>query len=319
MRGVIRDGEARAAAGRAAYLAQKAQETADSAVAGSGVNNTSVNNAIAENPSASRGALGLGTAALAAAADFAAAAHGHAIADVSGLQAALAGKQPAGSYVLTVNFTWDNLGGKPATFPPSAHGHATSDVTGLDAALASKLALNANGKLLIGTGTETAAGIQGNLQVASEIFSGGSLAGLFWENRSAAATANSNWYGWYTSSGTIFLFNGSTNVASINATTGAYTALSDETLKTDIASASVGLKEILALRPVTYRMRDADPETPPDLGFLAQEVRDVLPAAYVENEDFIGLSDRPIIAALAGAIQELAAKVAELEAKLGTP
>lgn len=50
---------------------------------------------------AQRTALGLGTAALMSSTAFAAAAHGHAIADVSGLQTALSGKAPLASPALT--------------------------------------------------------------------------------------------------------------------------------------------------------------------------------------------------------------------------
>lgn len=54
------------------------------------------------------------------------------------LQAALNGKQAAGSYVTTVNFTWANLAGKPSTFTPSAHTHPISDVTNLQTTLDGK-------------------------------------------------------------------------------------------------------------------------------------------------------------------------------------
>lgn len=65
--------------------------------------------------------------------------HSHVIADVTGLQSALDGKQAAGSYVTTANFTWANLSGKPTTFAPSAHTHAISEITGLQTALDAKL------------------------------------------------------------------------------------------------------------------------------------------------------------------------------------
>lgn len=42
--------------------------------------------------------------------------------------------------VLTADFTWTNLSGKPSTFTPSAHTHVIADVTGLQAALDSKQA-----------------------------------------------------------------------------------------------------------------------------------------------------------------------------------
>jgi len=41
--------------------------------------------------------------------------HEHAISAIAGLQTALDGKQPVGSYVTTVNFTWTNLTGKPTS------------------------------------------------------------------------------------------------------------------------------------------------------------------------------------------------------------
>lgn len=60
----------------------------------------------------------------------AAASHTHAVADVTGLQAAL--DQAA----LTAE--WAQLADKPTAFPPVAHGHAISDVSGLQAALNGK-------------------------------------------------------------------------------------------------------------------------------------------------------------------------------------
>jgi len=64
--------------------------------------------------------------------------HTHGLADIIGLQTALDGKQPVGSYVTSAGFTWANLGGKPTTFTPSAHTHAIGDVTGLQSALDAK-------------------------------------------------------------------------------------------------------------------------------------------------------------------------------------
>jgi hypothetical protein len=65
--------------------------------------------------------LGLGTAATSATGDFAAASHTHSIANVTGLQTALDGKQASGSYAA------------------SSHSHIISDVTGLQTALDGKL------------------------------------------------------------------------------------------------------------------------------------------------------------------------------------
>lgn len=98
-------------------------------------------------------------------------AHTHAIADVTGLQTALDGKQPSGDYAtndaltsglatkLGVNdkaasakladsattagtantVAWTGVSDKPSVFPPSSHTHPTAQITGLDAALGGKL------------------------------------------------------------------------------------------------------------------------------------------------------------------------------------
>ena len=71
-----------------------------------------------------------------------------------------------------------------------------------------------------------------------------------------------------------------------------------------LEQSTIGLNAILGLKPTLYRMKSED-NTEKHLGFIAQEVKEFIPQAYVENEDFIGLSDRPIIAALVKAIQEL--------------
>jgi len=55
-------------------------------------------------------------------------------------------------------------------------------------------------------------------------------------------------------------------------------------------------------------------ESEKDLGFIAQQVKDFIPQEYVESGNFIGLQDRPIIAALVKAIQELNTKFEEYKA-----
>lgn len=189
-----------------------------------------------------------------------------------------------------------------------------------------RMRIDASGNLLVGTTTTTAASVSfPTLVVNGGPFSKGSIAGYFWENRSATATATTNWYGWYTTSGTIYVYNGSANIGSINASTGAYTALSDANKKKDFEPSTLGLSAVLKLKPTFYRMKDADDSSQKELGFIAQEVKDVIPQAYVEQTSldasgvestYIGLNDRPIIAALVAAIQELSAKNDALEARL---
>lgn len=153
----------------------------------------------------------------------------------------------------------------------------------------------------------------------------GSLAGIFWENRSGGVTSTTNWYGWYTTSGTIYIYNGSANIASINASTGAYTALSDKNKKKDFEPSTIGLDAVVKLKPTLFRMRDDADDAPKQLGFIAQDVAEVIPQAYVEqrvqdagNKEsvYIGLDDRPIIATLVKAVQELKAEIDSLKAQL---
>jgi hypothetical protein len=114
----------------------------------------------------------------------------------------------------------------------------------------------------------------------------------------------------------LWAFRGSwTKIGTTSATTGVYTPLSDRNKKKDFEDSTIGLDAILGLKPTLYRMIDEDETSQKQLGFIAQEVKDFIPQAYVEQENFIGLQDRPIIAALVKAVQELEARIKQLENK----
>ena len=66
----------------------------------------------------------------------------------------------------------------------------------------------------------TSASVNPSVMGAGEMMSTGSQAGYFWENRSGGVTSNSNWYGWYNASGINHLYNGSSNLISINGSNG---------------------------------------------------------------------------------------------------
>jgi hypothetical protein len=188
-----------------------------------------------------------------------------------------------------------------------------------------RMRINSSGHVLINETSASSASLQHNFEVNGDIMSNGSAAGLFWANRSAAPSSGSDWYGWYTTGGTIYIYNPAVgNLASINPSTGAYTALSDAAKKKDFEPSSVGLDAVKALKPTLFRMATDAADAPKQLGFIAQEVKDHIPQAYVEEQNvdasgeeavYIGLNDRPIIAALVKAVQELEARVAELEGK----
>ena len=178
--------------------------------------------------------------------------------------------------------------------------------------------ITSSGQVYINRTTGTAASLSatGTLQVNNEFISTGSNGGLFWENRSGGVTSNSNWYGWYTTGGVIYLYNGSANIASISSSTGVYTPLSDINKKKDFELSTIGLNEVLQLKPTLYRMEKDNETDPKQLGFIAQEVQHIIPQAYEENNNFIGLSDRPIIAALVKGMQEQQVQIEELKNKL---
>src|SRR5690606_37127797 len=79
--------------------------------------------------------------------------HSHEISDVTGLQAALDGKQAAGSYApATHTHTVSDVTGLQTTLDGKAsatHTHARSDVTGLSSALAGKVALRNNSDVMV--------------------------------------------------------------------------------------------------------------------------------------------------------------------------
>jgi hypothetical protein len=202
--------------------------------------------------------------------------------------------------------------------------NAPSGTAGTVTSYSERMRINTDGNVLINESSPSAASLVHNFEVNGDIMSTGSVAGLFWANRSAAPSSAANWYGWYTTSGTIYLYNPAAgNIASINPSTGAYTALSDAAKKKDFEPSNVGLDVIKALKPTLFRMAADAADAPKQLGFVAQEVKDHIPQAYVEEQNvdasgeeavYIGLNDRPIIAALVKAVQELEARVAQLEA-----
>lgn len=115
-----------------------------------------------------------------------------------------------------------------------------------------------------------------------------------------------------------FLWN-EANRGTFNFATGVYTALSDISKKKDFEQSTIGLNAILGLKPTLYRMKSDDTEGNKELGFIAQEVKEFIPQAYVESgEDenkFIGLNFNAIVAALVKSVQELKAEIDELKAK----
>jgi hypothetical protein len=170
-----------------------------------------------------------------------------------------------------------------------------------------RMRITSGGNVLIGSSTDYGQ----KLQASGVVVSVNNAIGSY-------ASSNATTYGWFNSGGgTLILTNsGVANVGSFSMVTGVYTPSSDINKKKDFEASTIGLKEVLQLKPTLYRMKSQDETTAKELGFIAQEVKEFIPQAYVESGDFIGLNDRPFIAALVKAIQELKAEIDELKTKI---
>ena len=141
-------------------------------------------------------------------------------------------------------------------------------------------------------------------------------------NRFVASNSTINYL--FAGSASITIINQADNatLATISGTTGVYTPLSDSTKKKDFELSTIGLNEVLKLKPTLYRMKSEDNLTDKHLGFIAQEVKEFIPQAFVESgegkDKFIGLDYQAITSALVKSVQELSAQIKELQTEIQT-
>lgn len=117
-------------------------------------------------------------------------------------------------------------------------------------------------------------------------------------------------------SGQLFVA-GPTITSFVNATNSAYTAVdasafnigSDAKWKRDIVDSAFGLAAVLRLRPRSFVWIDSNQN---DVGFVAQEVRDVIPEMVHDNGLGLTLNYSGIVSALVKAIQEQQTQIDEL-------
>lgn len=102
---------------------------------------------------------------------------------------------------------------------------------------------------------------------------------------------------------------------------------SDRNAKTNIQPISYGLQTVLNLKPVTYNWKNphnglknlATGTTPSNIGFISQDVEQVLPQlVYTDAEGHKLLNYTGIIPILTRSIQELSAEVDSLKAQVAT-
>ena len=161
-----------------------------------------------------------------------------------------------------------------------------------------RMRITSGGRGLFGTSSPSAGAANfgaTSFQVNNEVVSMGSMAGFFWENRSGGVTTSSNWYGWYTTTGTIYLYNGAANAASINPSTGVYSALnpSDIRIKDNVRKYNKGLNELLKLdvKEWEYNGKAGTFVGEKAVGFIANELEQVLPEWVGEFETYLDKED----------------------------
>jgi hypothetical protein len=193
-----------------------------------------------------------------------------------------------------------------------------------------------NGNILIGTQTDNGykLNVSGNIYSSSNIYALGGIGSqsnitidygyVFAINSNTQASGNC-WYMQVSSSfsNNFRFFYGGTSIGYGSAkfqidTGGGYTGLSDINKKKDIASSALGLAEVMQLKPSTFKFKD-DENQEEQIGFIAQEVKDIIPQAYYEDKEgddkFIGLKQAAFIPVLVKAIQELKAEIETLKHK----
>ena len=119
-----------------------------------------------------------------------------------------------------------------------------------------------------------------------------------------------------TSGGSLVVNNLGTGLVYSNAGALTSTNPSDSRLKDNIENISYGLKDILKLRPVSYNWKEDKINQGIQFGFIAQEVKEIMPNAIKEfGEDikYLGLEKDAIYATLVKAIQEQQAQIDELK------
>ena len=94
---------------------------------------------------------------------------------------------------------------------------------------------------------------------------------------------------------------------------GAWTDASDGSYKRDIEDLDYGMETIKKLKPRSYHMKDNEADDNPQIGFVAQELMDVVPEAVSGEEGNLGIGYGRLTAILVNAMQEMNERMERLE------
>ena len=107
---------------------------------------------------------------------------------------------------------------------------------------------------------------------------------------------------------------GSTGGVDLASGATSWAAVSDERLKKNVQPLAYGLSEVVQLEPVRFDYKDDESEDSKRIGFIAQQVKPVIPEAVTGSEEtFYGMSAAELVPVLVNAIKQLEARVAALE------
>lgn len=181
-------------------------------------------------------------------------------------------------------------------------GARTGQYLSLEADGSEKARIDTSGNLLVGTTSS-----------ANTTYSIATFAGAA-KGIAIKDTTSSVYRAIYISSGSggLYFWNG-TNEGYLNSA-GAWTNASDGRLKKNIVDIKYGLEAVLSTMPRSFERKDVDGEY---VGFIAQELQQIIPEVVSGDPNKqLGVDYGSLVAVAFKAIQELAAKVAELEAKI---
>ena len=129
------------------------------------------------------------------------------------------------------------------------------------------------------------------------------------QNKTASGSTTA--YAWQVNSSTV----GSITFASTGVT---YLTTSDQRLKTDIEPIADGTEKLMAMNPVTHKWK-AEPEADAVVGFIAQEMQEIVPEAVSgdpDGEEMMSMDYGRITPVLVAALQDAHKKIEALEERL---
>jgi len=227
----------------------------------------------------------------------------------------VSGKNAKLAVVGNVNLDDDNFiawGG--GTSRPTFAGNKASNYMYWSTSGTERMRIDSGGKVFIGATSITT----GYSYAGAALIIGGSAAPLIkWQSTNGPKA----WDSFIDSGGTnlYWAYNG-TDKAYINASTGAWTTTSDLRAKKDITDINYGLNAVMELRPVSYLMNEDEDTSKKHLGFIAQEVKEIIDEAVddIEEGKMYGFDKSGLVPVLVKAIQEQQTIINDLKARVET-